>query len=161
MNLDNLNKWLTLASNLGVLIGIIFLTVEINQNQESIDLQNSINLAEARDASFNTASSFRHLLLENLELLSVWERGSSDEILSSEEMIQYTHLCNEFLYGLLSLAVRMRALDLETEYEGILEGLGSRIKNIESFKACWNNAKGAFSDRGYSDVVSKIDEFSE
>lgn len=32
MNLDNLNKWLTLTANLGVVIGIVFLGLEIQQN---------------------------------------------------------------------------------------------------------------------------------
>ena len=32
MNLDNLNRWLTVGANLGVLIGIIFLIVEVQQN---------------------------------------------------------------------------------------------------------------------------------
>ncbi len=32
MNLDSLNKWLSLLANLGVLAGIIFLAVEIQQN---------------------------------------------------------------------------------------------------------------------------------
>ena len=36
MNLDKLNKWLTLAANLGVIAGIIFLGIEISQNTDSI-----------------------------------------------------------------------------------------------------------------------------
>ena len=31
MNLDKLNKWLSLLANLGVLVGLIFLIVELNQ----------------------------------------------------------------------------------------------------------------------------------
>ena len=31
MNLDQLNKWLSLLANLGVLVGLIFLIVELNQ----------------------------------------------------------------------------------------------------------------------------------
>jgi len=32
MNLDNINKWLTLSANAGVLVGIIFLSLEIQQS---------------------------------------------------------------------------------------------------------------------------------
>lgn len=32
MNLEKLNQWLTLAANLGVLIGLVFLIVELNQS---------------------------------------------------------------------------------------------------------------------------------
>ncbi len=33
MDSDRLNRWLTLGANLGVLVGIIFLAVEIRQTQ--------------------------------------------------------------------------------------------------------------------------------
>ena len=33
MNLDNLNKWLMLVANIGVLAGIFFLVLEIRQNK--------------------------------------------------------------------------------------------------------------------------------
>ena len=36
MNLDRLNQWLILAANLGVLTGIIFLSIEIRQNTLAI-----------------------------------------------------------------------------------------------------------------------------
>ena len=36
MNLDRLNQWLLLAANLGVLVGIIFISIEIRQNTLAI-----------------------------------------------------------------------------------------------------------------------------
>lgn len=32
MKLDKLNQWLTLAANLGVLVGILFVAVQLRQN---------------------------------------------------------------------------------------------------------------------------------
>lgn len=34
MNMDSVNKWLMLAANLGVIAGIIFLAIEVNQNTQ-------------------------------------------------------------------------------------------------------------------------------
>lgn len=34
MNADNVNKWLTLSANIGVVIGLVLLIVEIGQNTE-------------------------------------------------------------------------------------------------------------------------------
>ena len=36
---DHLNRWLTLAANMGVLIGIVLLLVELNQNREMMRAQ--------------------------------------------------------------------------------------------------------------------------
>jgi len=37
MDFDRLNKWLTLGANLGVLLGILLLVVEVRQNQEIME----------------------------------------------------------------------------------------------------------------------------
>ena len=161
MNLDSLNKWLTLASNVGVIVGIVFLTVEIGQNQESIELQNSINLAEARDASADHHSGWRRFLLEDFELLSIWERGFAGETLTADEASRFGYLCQERIYGQLSLAVRMMALNLNEEVEGIILGLAGAVKESETYKACWNGSKQAFITRGYSDLISRIEQSIE
>jgi hypothetical protein len=45
MNMDNLNKWLALAANVGVIAGIIFLAIEIQQNTEMMRSQTRDNMA--------------------------------------------------------------------------------------------------------------------
>ena len=37
MKLDNVNKWLTLVANFSVVAGIIFLAIEVRQNQELLE----------------------------------------------------------------------------------------------------------------------------
>jgi hypothetical protein len=39
VNSDRLNRWLTLAANVGVLVGIVFLALEIRQNSDHLALQ--------------------------------------------------------------------------------------------------------------------------
>ena len=39
MNNDRFNRWLTLAANIGVLVGIVFLALEIRQNSDHLALQ--------------------------------------------------------------------------------------------------------------------------
>jgi hypothetical protein len=39
MNTDRLNRWLTLGANFGVLIGIVFLAIEVRQNNDELNLQ--------------------------------------------------------------------------------------------------------------------------
>ena len=46
MNFDKLNQWLSLAANLGVLAGIIFVGLELSQTQISMEAQSSTTRAE-------------------------------------------------------------------------------------------------------------------
>lgn len=39
MSSDRINRWLTLAANVGVLVGIVFLALEIRQNSDHLALQ--------------------------------------------------------------------------------------------------------------------------
>ncbi|HSM72806.1 MAG TPA: hypothetical protein VK851_14780 [Anaerolineales bacterium] len=39
MNIDSINRWLSLAANFGVLIGIVFLAIEVRQNSDYMALQ--------------------------------------------------------------------------------------------------------------------------
>ena len=43
MNMDKLNQWLMLGANLGVILGIIFLALEVQQNNNLIATQNRFN----------------------------------------------------------------------------------------------------------------------
>jgi hypothetical protein len=47
MKMDSLNKWLTLSANLGVLAGIIFLGLEIQQNSDALLAGSRQDLLEA------------------------------------------------------------------------------------------------------------------
>lgn len=60
MNIDNANRWLTLVANFGVLLGIVFLVIELRQNttaltasayqSRSADLQQySLTVAESHE----------------------------------------------------------------------------------------------------------------
>jgi hypothetical protein len=44
MNLDVLNKWLTLAANLGVMGGLVLVAMQMNFNTETMRLQNASDL---------------------------------------------------------------------------------------------------------------------
>ena len=54
VNLDRLNQWLTLLANFGVVAGIVFLAVEIRQNQALLE-QNQ----QTAHGSLPTASPMR------------------------------------------------------------------------------------------------------
>ena len=48
MDMDKLNRWMTLLANVGVIAGIIVLAVEIQQNNEQLEIQVATTLHEIR-----------------------------------------------------------------------------------------------------------------
>lgn len=46
MNVDRLNRWLTLVANIGVIAGIVFLAIELRQNNELLEAQSRADRRE-------------------------------------------------------------------------------------------------------------------
>ena len=81
MKLDQVNKWLTLMANAGVLAGIIFLSLEINQS-------NRIAVQEAHSNLTSELGEVQNLILENQELARVMSKLATGGELSPEEQVQ-------------------------------------------------------------------------
>jgi len=82
MNTESLNRWLSLAANVGVLIGIVFLAIEIQQNTEMTRAQITQGRAEisVAMAEMNVNSDY---------LPSIRAKISNSEALTQEEAIRY------------------------------------------------------------------------
>ena len=82
MDTDKLNRWLTLAANIGVLIGIIILIVELRQNSQIMRAQTRAQLSEG----------IVNILSENnadLTFNDILIRGDDAEELSEVEQFTY------------------------------------------------------------------------
>ena len=81
MNLDKLNQWLTLAANLGVLIGLFLLVVELNQATHLAETDAYVDrLNQIQEASVEFAIS------ESLAQIRVKARTEGIDSLEREEL---------------------------------------------------------------------------
>lgn len=86
MNRDQLNQWLTLGANVAVLIGLIFLVIEIRQNNEIVRAQ--------------TRSGVSAAVVENIQLgmdpriVNAYLKQSSGSPLTAEETYLLDSIAN-------------------------------------------------------------------
>ena len=78
MNIDSINKWLTLVANFGVIVGIIFLAVEVNQNNQLME-------AEARSIRNSHTGALYVLVAENSDIASILVKDLKNEVLTEIE----------------------------------------------------------------------------
>ena len=78
MDSDRLNRWLTFGANLGVLIGIILLLVELDQNRDMMR-------AQTRNELSRGVLDLLGSLVENKELADVMVRANNGEELTPTE----------------------------------------------------------------------------
>ena len=90
MNLDSTNRWLTLAANIGVLAGIIFLAYELQQNTVATQLEAASNF----NASFSEIELF---IAGNPEFAELLARGREGEEFTGVDQLRLTVFYNQIL----------------------------------------------------------------
>ena len=84
MDSNKINRWLTLGANLGVLVGIILILIELNQNATMMRGQTR------NDVSVELIDLMSQVVT-NPQLASLIHKVESGEVLNPEESIQFLH----------------------------------------------------------------------
>ena len=106
MDSDRLNRWLSLGANIGVLAGIIFLVVEIQQNSDLARMQ----FADDRQNTWQQGE----LVVFGDSIATVWEKSVLDPASLS---LAETRMLDAYLAFQLTNAQRV----LDLELNGLLE----------------------------------------
>ena len=84
---DDLNRWLTLLANVGVIVGIVFLAVEVRQNTASLEMNRQIALADAYANRNNTVQGALvdvALSEDFAEIYVRWQQDGLDALTATE-----------------------------------------------------------------------------
>ena len=155
----DINRTIQTFANVGVLVGIGFLAVEIGQNNRVIEEQNAINTVSARFAALDGFNGMRTLMLENPELLRVTEAADAGEELTSFEARQLQLLCLNQLWLRVSLHVQSQAFGAPDLSH--IETVKRQNEDSEYRRDCWESAKGALIASGFGDFVDAVDNGSD
>ncbi len=103
MNYAKLNSWLSLLANLGVIAGIVFLGMEIEQNNKLLRAESTFNMLQNRQ-------SLRTQVFEDPEIAELMVKGQNGELLSDVDQYRLTNRVEGTIIG------------WEWEYRQFLEG---------------------------------------
>ena len=129
MKLGTLNRWLSLLANVGVLIGILFLSYELSQT-------NRIAQRDSRLGNMDTTIDFNQMILENPQLteLNIKLQSESQTLSSIEEeqarMVAGIHLARWGRYYVLSSTELIEDRNLAVG----ISSIGSTIENYPGLK---------------------------
>ena len=137
MNLDNLNKWLTLLANLGVLAGIIFLAMELQQNSKMMEAQTRDSITEKQMEMYGWVAT-------NRDLATVWSAGLRGVLEDPIDQAMFT----SYLQGIMrewENSHRQFQLGLfsQDEFEARLNRWRSLLA-IDSARNVWTRSRSSF-----------------
>ena len=154
MDTDRLNRWLTFGANVGVLIGIILLIVELGQNRDMMKSQIRNELAIGIiDISRGVA--------ENSEFANVIVRARAGESLTPTERLQFINSVN-VLYRYwenVHYQYRMGLYD-ESEFSTHKEAWRIYMNRDEAPVRFWCERRLTFSPEFRSDMDELLSKFS-
>ena len=100
MDFDRSNKILTLLANFGVVAGLIFLAVEIRQNQvvleQNQDLmqrQFQIEAVDSHQSISDLTDKVRMLIASDSDLARIWISGLNGDAMPEIEQARFAALC--------------------------------------------------------------------
>ncbi len=161
MDLDRTNRWLTLATNLGVIGGIVFLAIEIGQNQASLEQSNRINLLDARTTEVQQYNDFRTVLAQDKELSEIWTKGLSGDALDSSESARFAHLCKNYLWLGVTMYERSIELGRAATAQGQVRLRGQSLHDNPGFRRCWDKQRATVIGYGFSDYVEAVEAIAD
>ena len=137
MNLDNLNKWLTLIANVGVIAGILFLAYEIRQNTQMMQ-------AAAIQESTNIAREQLYFMAGDSEMARIEKLGDEDPSqLTPVEFQRYLYEERAFWLGMQSQYRQWELGILPEEEWGVWSRIICNDSNFGSYgdQALWAGTK--------------------
>ena len=128
---DRLNHWLTLGANLGVLVGIILLIMELDQNREMMRAQ------VRHDIASQTIDELRALASDAVLTNIIIRQNSGEELSEAEELQARTHRYAAFrTWENLNFQYRLGLFD-EEEYRAHTEGWVRLINGPNYYATYW------------------------
>ena len=79
---DEVNDWLGVITNIGVIVGLVFVVYEVRQTNEALDRENREFEVSNIQNSRENLKDFYYSLINNGEVASIWQRGCAGEELS-------------------------------------------------------------------------------
>ena len=153
----DLGQAIGILANIGVIAGIVFLAIEVSQNQASLEEANRINLISAREASFSSVNDFNLLLATNEDLARVFQEGLSGDTLTPLDEFRFGALCNATFWRQAVSYERSQALGNTQSAQATIRLLAGQIANSPGLESCWDEQKSQFADFGLGAFAAGVD----
>ena len=158
--MDRLERWFSIAINVGVVIGLVLVSYQISQTNDALALENRRWDTEYRFQRTEMFTEFFRHIAADQEMTSLWKRGSAGDDLSEEELYRYEMLASQ----LFSIQWNNYQNNLAWNPEGDDRGLIYTVRMLRTLPGAkaalekWLKT-GSFAD--YSRELDRVEKFLE
>jgi len=167
MDFDRLNKWLALLANFGVVAGIIFLAVEIRQNQTLLEQNHQamlrsqeLEILNATHLEVDQFNDLRAQIYLSKEISELWLNGRSGEFDSAVEEYRYNQLCSAWHIANGLSFERSIILDRPKILHALPQQARFGIDQNLGMKKCWDRVVPFLDSFGFDEYVSAVENLA-
>lgn len=142
MDFQRVNSWLSLTANIGVVAGIVFLGVEVRQNNDFLEAQSRYNHKESR-ANYSLAIALDE------QFAGIMTKARVGEVLTATEETQYAHFADH-IFSTWEWEFREASLG---RVEMPVQGYRATF-NEQKIAQYWEATKSQFS-RDFADFIDR------
>ena len=164
VDFDKLNKWLTLLANLGVVAGLVFLAVEIRQNQVLLEQSHQAMLRDQELTMLNAThmeveqfNDLRAQIYLNEEISELWLNGRSGEFENEVDEYRYNQLCSAWFIANGLSYERSIVLGRPEVLKTLPEQSRFGIDMNPGMKKCWDRITPFLVSFGFDEYVHAVE----
>ena len=146
----DLGQTIQIVANVGVLAGLVFLAVEVSQNQSTIDEDAQLNTLE----SF---SSFRNFIANSEQLSEIWLDGLAGADLTPTEELRFGYVCLDYLFLFATNYSRFESQERRAGQQQLVRVLRQQFESGPGLKQCWERQKATILGFEYEAFVDAVD----
>ena len=95
MKTDEINDWLGVITNIGIIIGLVLVGYEINQNSIELERESRVSEIDVLDGVRDAWQTWGMAIIENEDVADFWVRGNAGEELDRVEAERYRRMADE------------------------------------------------------------------
>lgn len=126
MKSSELNDWLGVVTNIGVIAGLVLVAYKVKQNNVALERQARASEVEMVDGIRAAWQNWEYAIIENREVADIWIRGNAGEDLDPIEAVRYERLASE-MFRLISQNFRQYSTNAGEPADWAIEQLVDTI----------------------------------
>ena len=154
------SRTIEILANVGVVAGLVFLALEVRQNQSILEQQNLLTSLSVRESLFDNYSNLRHLLLSNPDLHQIVLKGNNGQTLEGFDKERYKTYCFEMTMASLTNYSRANALNYKPQAAISVSSFAKIITKSPELRECWGGLEDMVREMGFSNFANEVEQLT-
>jgi hypothetical protein len=154
---QRLSEWLQVLTNVGVVIGLLLVAYQIEQTNESLELQKSQWQTEFRADRYEILTATTGMIAADKELTTLWRKGLHQHDLNEDEAFRFRMIADQYMWGVWN--VFMNNLDWEGDnLAGPLYAVVKLRRQYPGFKKISDEWNAELGSTPFTETLAEIEE---